>query len=638
MKFPAPLRLINLLLSISMLVYAFSSCSLRGKHSGMDNDIQVVIVGGGASGVSAGVHAARLGVKVAIIEEGPWLGGMLTSAGVSAIDGNHLLPSGFWGEFRDSLIQHYGNQEALSTGWVSRTLFEPSVGNDILRNITHRESNLSLYMGSSIKLIERHGDKWKITVKTDDKEEIFYPRIVIDGTELGDVAKLAGVKYDVGMESKHDTGEDIAPEVGNDVIQDLTFVATLKDYGTDMTIEKPEGYDAATFACACENSLCVKPQEEGRLWSPERLISYGKLPNNKYMINWPIEGNDYYTNLIDKSSDERKAELEKAKQFTLQFVYFIQTELGMNTLSLADDEYPTDDLLPMIPYHRESRRIHGLTRFTLPHITHPYSQKEKLYRTAVAVGDYPVDHHHSRYPDWENLPDISFYAIPSYGLPMGVVIPKDVKGLIVTEKSISVSNIVNGTTRLQPVVLQIGQVAGTLAALAIQHNKEIEDISVREVQKQLLEDGAYLLPYLDVEKSHPLFKSLQRVGVCGILQGVGKNEGWANQTWFRANDPLYYSELQGMKDIYPNVVLPTSSEAVTISSAIDLINQIATQENIDIDIDIATWAEENFKNYQFEGFNINRIINRGEMALLIDVTLSPFSYKEVDIYGHYTEN
>ena len=48
----------------------------------------VVIVGGGASGVSAGVQSARMGVETLIIEETPWLGGMLTSAGVSCVDGN----------------------------------------------------------------------------------------------------------------------------------------------------------------------------------------------------------------------------------------------------------------------------------------------------------------------------------------------------------------------------------------------------------------------------------------------------------------------------------------------------------------------------------------------------------------------
>ena len=626
---------IYLLLSSPAIWCASTSCVSPNRNANTSTDVKVLIVGGGASGVSAGVHSARLGVKTVIIEESDWLGGMLTSAGVSAIDGNNMLPSGFWGEFRDSLTQHYGSREALHTGWVSQVLFEPSVGNNIFKNITQKEKNLKIYYQSSVKKIERQDNSWKITIKTPEKEEIFYPQILIDGTELGDIAKLTGAKYDIGMESRRTTGEDIAPEEANNIIQDLTYVATLKDYGKDVTIAKPEGYDANNFACACKNPLCISPKEENRVWSAEEMINYGKLPNNKYMINWPIEGNDYYLNLLEKTPAERKEALKDAKNFTLQFVYFIQTELGMNTLSLADDEYPTEDNLPMIPYHRESRRIHGLTRFTLQHITEPYRQEEKLYRTAIAVGDYPVDHHHARYPDWEQLPNLYFHSIPSYGLPLGTLIPKDVKGLIVTEKSISVSNVVNGTTRLQPVVLQIGQVAGTLAALAINQNKAIEEISVRNVQQELLNAGGYLLPYLDVEKTHPLFGSLQRIGVTGILQGVGKNEGWANQTWFRINNLLYYSELDGLKDIYPNVSLPNKEKALTIGQAIDLINHIATKEQIDISINIEEWSKANFKEYDFETFDKDRTINRGEMALLLDKTLNPFSKKEIDIHGHY---
>ena len=623
------------LLSLLIVYCGSTACTSQTDSKKGAKEVQLLIVGGGASGVSAGVHAARLGINTVIVEESDWLGGMLTSAGVSAIDGNNMLPSGFWGEFRDSLIQYYGSKEALHTGWVSQVLFEPSVGNKILKDITQREKKLNIYYQTSIKKIEREGNNWKITVKTADIEEIFYPQILIDGTEMGDIAKLTGAKYDIGMESRQTTGEDIAPEVANNIIQDLTYVATLKDYGKDVTIAKPAGYDASHFACACKNPLCVSPKEENRVWSAEEMIKYGKLPNNKYMINWPIEGNDYYLNLLEKTPAERKEALKKAKNFTLQFVYFIQTELGMNTLSLADDEFPTADNLPMIPYHRESRRIHGLTRFTLPHITDPYTQEEKLYRTAIAVGDYPVDHHHARYPEWDQLPNLYFHPVPSYGLPLGTLIPKDVKGLIVTEKSISVSNIVNGTTRLQPVVLQIGQVAGTLAALSINQNKDIADINVRDVQQQLLAAGGYLLPYLDVEKTHPLFESLQRIGVTGILQGVGKNEGWANQTWFRIDDSLYYSELGGLKDIYPRVSLPNKVKALTIGEAIALLNLIATKEQIKISIDIEEWSKVNFKEYNFEPFDLNRTIKRGEMALLLDKALNPFLSKKIDIHGHY---
>ncbi|MDD4055477.1 MAG: FAD-dependent oxidoreductase, partial [Bacteroides sp.] len=118
-------------------------------------EVDVLIVGGGTSGISAGISSARLGVSTLILEEYSWLGGMLTSAGVSAIDGNYKLPSGFWGEFRDSLAVHYGGLQNLSTGWVSKVLFEPSVGNKILNTIAAKEEFLDVKFNTYVSNITK---------------------------------------------------------------------------------------------------------------------------------------------------------------------------------------------------------------------------------------------------------------------------------------------------------------------------------------------------------------------------------------------------------------------------------------------------------------------------------------------------
>lgn len=596
--------------------------------------VQILIIGGGASGISAGIQASRMGSNVLITEETTWLGGMLTSAGVSAIDGNYNLPAGIWGEFRDSLVSHYGHLDSLKTGWVSNVLFEPSVGNKILKNIASKENNLNIWYSTNLISVERKNDKWIASFRTDGKTRHVECTILIDATELGDVAKMCGTGYDIGMESSKVTGESIAPAEANHIIQDLTYVAILKDYKKDVSITRPEGYDASLFACACINELCISPKEPGRMWDKEKMITYGKLPNNKYMINWPIEGNDYYLNLVEMPARERSEALKKAKHHTLCFLYFLQNELGFTNLGLADDEFPTDDLLPFIPYHRESRRIHGKVRFTLNYITEPYSQQHKLYRTNIAVGDYPVDHHHARYQGYENLPDLYFYPVSSYGLPLGTLIPENTEGLIVAEKSISVSNLVNGTTRLQPVVLQIGQAAGTLAALAIKNNCPVEAVPVREVQKAILETKGYLMPYLDVKLNDPLFRIYQRIGATGILRGEGRNVGWSNQTWLRTDTLLLASELEGWKEFYPNTLPRIKGKSVTIEEAIDLIVQANKSESKTVSDNVENLARELYEKYNLGPFNPQSAITRGAFAVLADQILNPFERK-VDIYGNY---
>lgn len=619
----------------SLLLISVAACTKKS-----DEHVDVLVVGGGASGLTSGIQSSRMGSKTLIVEETDWLGGMLTSAGVSAVDGNYNLPAGLWGEFKDRLAVYYGGVDSLKTGWVSNVLFEPSVGNKIFHEMVSAEENLQVWKQTYVKEVHREGDFWMVKVQDNRKRiKTIKSKVLIDATELGDVAKMCGVKYDIGMESRNSTNEDVAPEKANNIVQDITYVAILKDYGKDVTIVRPDGYDSSEFACSCANVLCVTPKEPNRVWSKDMMMTYGKLPNNKYMINWPIEGNDYYINLIEMDENERTKALEKAKHYTMCFIYFIQHELGYNTLGLADDEFPTVDKLPFIPYHRESRRIHGLVRFTLNHVVEPYNQPDKLYRTCIAVGDYPVDHHHTRYKGYEELPDLYFHPIPSYGLPLGTLIPQGVDGLIVAEKSISVSNIINGATRLQPVVLQIGQAAGALAALSIKQNKNIREVSVRDVQNAILDAKGYLLPYLDVPVGSILFKPLQRIGSTGILKGVGRNVEWSNQTWFRADTLLLASELHGLAEVYPQVSVTLSAKQnspITIQESIGLLKTLMHSEGLET-TDINESVRRIWTEYELENFDLSRNILRSEMAVLIDRMLDPFNRKQIDITGKFIQ-
>lgn len=627
---------IFLICSYLLLMLFVASCA-----NSKERMVDVLVVGGGASGVTSGIQSARMGANTLIIEETEWLGGMLTAAGVSAIDGNYNLPSGLWGEFKEQLVEHYGGLDSLKTGWVSNVLFEPSVGNQILHEMVKKEKSLTIWKETTLLEVKRDGKYWIAKVKTKDNVvKSIHAKILIDATELGDIAKLCGVKYDIGMESRLDTMEDVAPNIKNDIVQDITYVAILKEYGKDMTISRPVGYDPKEFACACASQVCITPKESNRVWSKDMMITYGKLPNNKYMINWPIEGNDYYINLIEMSQEERVKALEYAKHYTMCFIYFIQHELGYNTLGLADDEYPTADKLPFIPYHRESRRIHGLVRFTLNHVSAPYSQPDKLYRTNIAVGDYPVDHHHTRYQGSEELPNLYFHPIPSYGLPLGTLIPQNVDDLIVAEKSISVSNVINGSTRLQPVVLQIGQAAGALAALAVKGDKKVADVSVRDVQNAILEAKGYLLPYLDVAVESPVFKSLQRIGSTGIMKGIGKNVDWSNQTWFRSDTLLLSSELDGLVDVYPIAkdLLANQPEGIlTIRDAIHLVEVLAKSEGLSDTDKLVKQSALIWSECGLETFDLKRGILRGEMAVLIDCVLDPFNKKQINITGKFIQ-
>ena len=589
---------------IIILFFLFVSCNDSSEYD-------VVIVGGGAGGTSAAIQSARNGAKTLLIEETNWLGGMLTSAGVSAIDGNYKLPSGFWGEFKDSLVSHYGSLEALKTGWVSNVLFEPKVGNEILKSIAHNEKNLKILYSTSTQSVSKHdGNNFNYQIKT--SKGTFFSKILIDGTELGDLLPMLDDDYDVGMDSNEMYDENIAPEIKNDIIQDLTFVMILKNYNKKVKIDKPEGYDASEFYCSTSHKDC--PESDKALWSPQQMMNYGKLPNDKIMINWPIYGNDYYSNLIETSKKEREVVFEKAKNKSFRYLYYIQDELGFDNYSISNDEYETDDNFPLIPYYREARRMKGQVTFSLNYIKNPYDQKHNLYRTGVLVGDYPVDHHHDAHPEKEKLPKLAFYPIPSYSLPFGSLISKKNSNFLVAEKSISVSNLVNGTTRLQPVVLQIGQIAGLIASESIKQKKKPSELNIRHIQSLILENGGYIQPYLDVEKTHPHFKAFQRIGSTGILRGKGINVGWSNQSWFYPENEVDLKLF--LNDLSPYIDLSEYPLNSLILKDLKTWIELIINEKIDFKSD--------YLSLNLTDFNFDRKVNRGELAVIIDYYLNPF--------------
>ncbi len=620
-------RILNFFLAIVLIL--FCSCEK------VELETDVLVIGGGTSGVAAALSSARQGVETTLLEQGPWLGGMLTAAGVSAVDGNTKLPSGIWGEFRDSLIYRYGSKKALQTGWVSNHLFEPSVGNQIFQNMVKNESLITTYFGALVTHIEKKDKGWKIEVSAPEKKFTLHAKIVIDATELGDIAAQVGVPYDLGMDSKAAHGEDIAPEVENNVIQDLTYVMILEDYGRDMTIKKPKDYDPELFYCSSQSDNCQKESMIRTLWPKDSLLSYGRLPNGKVMINWPINGNDYYVNAVEQTEEERTKSFEKAKLKSLQFLYYLQTNLGFNTHGLSEGVFPTSDNFPLIPYHRESRRIRGYTTLTVNDVAQPYEQSMPLYRTGIAVGDYPVDHHHASHPNAAQLPELHFYPVPSYSVPMGCLIPINTDNFIVAEKSISVTNITNGTTRLQPVVLQIGQAAGVMAALSIQEDISPAKLGVRKVQTQLLNAGGYLLPYLDVPKNHPRFKVYQRIGATGILKGTGMNVGWENQTWFFPEKELTQSDLDHALSVM--LVFDKISPPVSLRNNDILLWLIRLHSSISPNKLPPDWIKKIKSVSEFLGVEFAPMdnISRGNFAVLLDEIIDPFNRQPIDLYGKY---
>ena len=102
----------------------------------------VMVWGGGSGGVAAAIQAARSGAVTLLFTPGPWLGGMVSAAGVSAPDGHELSSwqTGLWG----ALLHELESREpsGLDHNWVSCFGFRPERAEQILQDWVRRESRL----------------------------------------------------------------------------------------------------------------------------------------------------------------------------------------------------------------------------------------------------------------------------------------------------------------------------------------------------------------------------------------------------------------------------------------------------------------------------------------------------------------
>lgn len=485
--------------------------------------VDVLVLGGGAGGSAAAWQAAQEGATVLVAESSPWLGGMITAAGVSAFDGNKgTMASGFFRRLRDSIELHYGGAEAVRTGWVSDTCFEPHVGAEILAEMV-AAGGVTVWHQSSLQEVLVEGRKVVgAIIQVGGRVVRVSAHVTIDATEYGDALAMAGVPFRLGRESRHDLGESCAPDKADLAVQDMTMVAILKKYeGEAPPVPRPEGYNPAEFDCSTSD-ICSTPDESllnHALHNFESFITYGRLPRDKYMLNWPFHSNDSPDSIgVFGTPAERAQAIRRARHRTMCYVHYMQNELGHPEWGLATDEFPTPDHLPFIPYIRESRRGIGLRTMVVSDVVPPAGEaRAPLQADAIAVGDYFLDHHHST----EHLPPDRrlgerYPANGPFQIPYACLVPKDFDGLLFAEKNISVSHIVNGCSRLQPVVVLTGQAVGAAAALCVKHCIQPREVNVRELQELLLDERVMIYPFTDFDHMHPHFVAVQRLCMKGL--------------------------------------------------------------------------------------------------------------------------
>ena len=522
--------------------------------------VDVLIVGGGTGGIPAAYQAAGAGFKVLVVEPAHWIGGQIAAQGVSCLDEhNYIEASGgtrSYYLFRDSVRQYYSDnyqltEEALAQehfnpggGWVSKLCFEPRVGVEILYQMLApylEAGNLRIETRSAVVGIERgeNNNIAKATVQHLDTGATFdvHPKIVIDATELGDVMPLAGIPYTSGMESYAMTREPSAPlEANPEAVQGFTYVFAVEFCpGENHVIPKPEGYEENKRHYGFRGyTMFSRDNQFGQpFWEYRRIINAANFadeafPNDIAIINWA--SNDYTGgNIIDASPEKMEQYLNEAKQLSLGFLYWLQTEaprddggFGYPELKLRPDVLGTEDGLSQFPYIRESRRLDALIKVHEEDIVVKYNpgSRARLWPDSVGIGlYYYIDIHASANT---TLRPGSGQRVRPFQVPLRALLTDNAPNFIAGAKNIGMTHITNGAFRLHPVEWNIGESAGALAAYAL--SNQVEPLTVAydselqiRFQKYLVDQGIPIYWFNDVHPNDPWFEAVQFLGQMRVI-------------------------------------------------------------------------------------------------------------------------
>ena len=466
--------------------------------------VDVLVWGGGTGGAAAALQAARGGATTLLLTPGSWLGGMVSAAGVCCPDGNELTPwqTGLWGAFLRELERR--EPEGLDHNWVSCFGYRPTTAEQILQDWLRAEPKLLWWPGCRLLAVEREGSLiTAVRVEVEGEQRRVRCQVVIDGSDRGDLLPLAEAPFRLGWEPQEQWGEPSAPSqerlnteafFHEQPVQSPTWVVMgqlQSDAPAPGLPEKPRL--PAPFEQACE------------AFGLERTITYGRLPGGLVMLNWPLHGNDWHWGLERAfcGDQQQEAELDaEMQEHSLRFAQALEEATGgwmqLGHAFPAESGSPAPWLAAM-PYWREGRRMIGrqvvIEQDLLPKAdgslmaSLPVNEAGELQ--SIAIGNYANDHHYPG-PDWPLAAKSCRWGGRWTGtpfcIPYGALVSAEINNLLAADKAFSTSHMANGATRLQPLILNVGQAAGAAAALAIQLHKQPGAIPARDVQTVLRND------------------------------------------------------------------------------------------------------------------------------------------------------
>ncbi len=412
----------------------------------------LIVIGGGLSGVAASVSAAREGLSVLLIEKSGCLGG--------AMAGNLVYPfmrywtrdeeykvvrylsGGIFGEMRD--------REKKYTDKYSNMNFRPEHFKFVLDDMV-TDAGVDVLFHTVLYGVKTENSKvTAVSVTNEGGNTDFEADFFIDATGDGNLFALAGCDYQLGRES-------------DGLCQPMTTCFRMS--GVDLEQYKKDR--------PMLQEKYKELQKAGKIENPrEDILTFAGIGNGILHLNTTRVVKLDPTNPFDRSKAEIIARRqvyemecflkEHSKAFENSTIISIASEIGV----------------------RESRKLKGVYVLTVDDL-----KNLTYFDDAIALGNYDIDIHN---PSGSGTSHYYFSGDDHYSIPYRSLLPKEYDNLLVAGRCISTTHEAQASIRIMPICATLGQAAGTAAAVAHKSGESAHSVDTNKLRETLIKNGAIL--------------------------------------------------------------------------------------------------------------------------------------------------
>ncbi|MBB6730937.1 FAD-dependent oxidoreductase [Cohnella zeiphila] len=421
----------------------------------------VTVVGGGLAGVCAAIAAARLGRKVALINNRPVLGGNSSSevrVWVCGATGHgihrYARETGIMGEL--FVENQYRNKDGNPYFWDM-----------VVHEAVRAEPNIQLFLNTDVHEAEAEGNENDRTIRSvtgwmmgSERRIRFESPLFLDCTGDGLIGFLAGAKYRLGREAREEFNEEWAPLVADDVTLGSTLLFYTKDAGHPVKFTPP--------SIAKDIRKTTIPER--------RIIRSGDNGCAYWWIEWGGEHDIVHDN-------------ERIRDELWSVIYGIWDYIKNS--GKFDAENMTLEWVGAVPGKREYRRFVGDYVLNQNDIL---AQRE--FEDRVAYGGWSIDLHPPQgvYATAAGSKHLHMDGI--YHIPFRSLYSANVSNMLMAGRDISASHVAFGTTRVMATCAVIGEAAGIGAALCAAKGvtpRELHASHLSELLQTLLRQDAAVI-------------------------------------------------------------------------------------------------------------------------------------------------